>query len=300
MRLCIRIALWPTLALALALQVRADTIDADDLASAQLETFEKEYVEKDADRAAALQKLGQCVHPKVAERLVVLAAKERDVELRTLALVLLREQKAHADVFGLRLQKIVLREVRAHAWEHRQGKSGFVGAIVDPITGEVDFETEEAREALAARRRVESMRAAAVKTLTEVGFRRNLPALDLQPFLESGHDELVVATIEFYGRWKDWAALPELGALFQFYPHERKWNLGGVVKDRFNDKRAKTTWLTRFGDPGIPRVRPTVVKALKRAAKDITGEDFATCRELSNYLKRKDVRRKVKAGLHDC
>lgn len=262
-----------------------------------LERFAREFDTEDLDlRLEALKRLRRIVHPDIAARLLDLALRDGDLLVRADAFRGLTYQKTSARTTGPK----VARWLSQAAEENRKQKArGNYGVRVDPRTGEVDTESPEGREALRQKRDRGRMLSEAVKFIRDIEYRDRDSVEVLTEFLSDGNDDLVALVLGAFGTWKEWTVLPELVDLFEIYPEPDSFETGSVTVDTgaagsADQQAAKRKWMSKFGDPDRRRPRPKVHHALKQALKDITGEDFATPRDLREFMKRPDVKRKVR------
>jgi hypothetical protein len=268
---------------------------AETAADTALTAFAKAWKDdRRESRQKALRTLGKVLDRRVAKQIFEIAKKGSDPLVRTVAFELLPAQKKVAPELGKRLETLVTALAERYRKDRLKGFPKDCRIPVDPKTGDLVVDTPEGRKALGNRRIRERLCAAGIRCLIAFGTRNTMRAETLEAFYLSGCDELVVAAVEYHGAWKDWAALPGLKTLFASYPNERKWNCVDYVKDRFTNGRAKATWMHKYGDPGRQTGRPKVVRALRRAIENITGEKCANPDELKRLLKRKDVKAKVK------
>jgi hypothetical protein len=144
------------------------------------------------------------------------------------------------------------------------------------------------------------MIAEAMRLLDGLGYRERDSVEGLSDFLDDGNDDVVVLTLGMLGKWKEWTVLPDIQVLFDIYPEEDRYETGSVSVDTgaagsADQAAAKRKWMAKFGDPDKRRARPTVVKAIKKALLDITGEAIADPKALKEFRKRPDVKRKERA-----
>ena len=274
-------------------------IATDAEAKEALESFARQNATEDLDfRREAVRRLAKTVHATVADRLLGLALKDAEVLVRAEAFKGLLPQRPFAKAVGPK----VARWLGDAAEENRKAKArGDYGVRVDPKTGEVDTESEEGKAMLRAKRERGRMLAEAVKLVRDWEYRDRESVEVLEEFLSDGNDDLVALVLDCFGRWKEWSVLPDLLDLFDIYPKEDGFETGSVSVDTgasgsTDQQAAKRKWMAKFGDPDKRRPRPKVVQALKKALLDITGQEFKTPKELREYLKRPEVKRKVRAG----
>lgn len=271
---------------------------ADDVAKQALERFQTEFKRDGPSlRAEAVLRLGKVLHPSVASALLDVAFKSEESPVRTAAFKGLANQTTSPKLIGPKVSKF-LGEAAA---ENRKRKArGDYGVRIDPKTGKTDTESEEGKALLRAKRERGQMLAEAMKVLDATGHRDKDGVEVLIEFLGDGNDDLVVAAMNMLGKWKEWSALPEFVDLFEMYPAEDKYNSGSTAVDTgaagsADQQAAKRAWMAKYGDPDRRRARPPVVRAMKQAIFDITGEKVETPDALREFLRRPDVKRKVKA-----
>jgi hypothetical protein len=270
---------------------------ADDKAKSAIESFKREFKGEDIDlRLEAVARLRKVVHPDVATLLWDLAFKEKDVNVRAAAFKGLAYQKTSAKTLGPKLARFL----SDAAEENRKAKArGHYGFVIDKKTGEPDLESPEGKEALRVKRERGKMMAEAVRALDLLEYRESDSVEALREFLSDGNDDVVALALGMLGRWKEWPVLPDCLELFEMYPNETECNTGSVSVDTGaagseDAQAAKRKWMAKYGDPDRRRARPKVVKALKKCLLDITGEEFEEPKALREYMRRPDVKRKVK------
>lgn len=275
---------------------------ADAVAKLNLEKFEKDFQrEGPALRIEAVKTLSRTVHPTVAARLLDVAldaAKaDGDAKLAAYAFKGLAAQRTSAASLGPKVAKFLSQA----AEDNRKRKArGDYGVRVDPKTGKADETSEEGKAALRAKRDRATMIAEAMKVLDSSGHRGKDDVATVAEFLGDGNDDLVVSALGMLARWKDWSVLPDMLDLYELYPSEDKVEVGSTAVDTgtagsADQQAAKRAWFAKYGDPDRRRARPPVVRALRQALTDITGETFATPADLREFLRKPDVKRKVKA-----
>jgi hypothetical protein len=239
------------------------------------------------------------IHPKVADRLLALALKDPEPLVRAAAFKGLGRQKTSKSTLGPRLARFLSQA----AEEGRKAKArGDYGVLVDVKTGEVDTESDAGKAALRAKRERGKMLASAVDALDALGHREKDSVDCLREFLSDGNDDLVAHSLKMLGKWKVWSVLdPDLLQLFEMYPKEDEFQTGSATVDTGasgsgDQQAAKRKWMGKYGDPDKRRPRPKVVKALKQALLDITGEKFEEPKALREYTDRPEVKRKMRYG----
>lgn len=274
----------------------------DDKAKEAIERFRREFESEDLDlKLEALTRFRKVVHPDVAAVLLDLAFKSELVPVRASAFKGLALQKTSARTVGPK----VARFLTDAAKENRSRKAKGDYGVMDPKTGDVDTTSPEGKAAQAARRQRGQMLAEAVKVLDEIGYRDRDGVDTLREFLTDGNDDLVAFVLGTFGKWKEWSVLdPDFKDLFEMYPKEDEFNTGSTSVDtgssgNEDQQAAKRKWMAKYGDPDRRRPRPKVVKALKQAILDITGEKVDTVEAYKEFLKRPDVKRRIKAAAKD-
>ena len=281
---------------------KAGTDAAEAVAKSALEKFEQDFQKPSVPlRVEAVRALGKTIHPTVASKLFevgVAAAKDPDdAKIGTYAFRALATQKSSHAALGPKVAKFLTQS----AEENRKRKAkGDYGVRVDPKTGAADETTEEGKTALRRKRDRATMLAEAMKVLDATGQRGKDDVETLAEFLADGNDDLVVSSLAMLARWKAWGALPEMLDLYELYPTEDRVDVGSTAVDTgaagsADQQAAKRAWFAKYGDPDRRRARPPVVRALRQALTDITGQTFETPRDLREFLRKPDVERKVKA-----
>ena len=272
----------------------------DEKAKESVERFRKDFATEDMDsRTEAVKRVARVLHPTVADLLLDVAIKDPNLRVRGAAFRGLALQKPSAKTVGPRVAKYLSEA----AEENRKKKArGDYGVRVDPKTGDTDTESEEGKAALRAKRERSLLITEAVRLLDALGHRGPDGVDCLREFLQDGNDDLVALVMGVFGKWKEWGVLkPDFLQLFEMYPKEDEFQTGSTSVDtgasgNSDQQAAKRAWMARYGDPDKRRPRPKVVKALKQAILDITGEKIETPEAFRDLLKRPDVKRKVKAG----
>lgn len=263
-----------------------------------LARFERDV--KDANpkvRVDSVKALGRVVHPTVAAKLLEFAIDpDNEARLRTEAFTALGKQTTSVKTVGPKLSKFLADS----AEENRKKKArGDYGVRIDPRTNKTDTESDEGKAALAAKRERGKLLAEAVRAMDTLGHRDKDSVEVMSEFLSDGNDDLVVLALGMFGKWQEWSVLRDLLDLFEYYPTEDKVNVGSSSVDTGSagsgdQQAAKRNWMAKYGDPDRRRARPPVVRALKKALLDITGETIETPEALREFLRRPDVKRKVK------
>jgi len=295
---------FPALALALlaapsALAGPQENV-ADKDAKDALEKFEAAFATEDLDfKVEAVERLRKVLHPLVAERLFKVAVGDPQAMVRAAAFRGIGLQKPSKGALGPKLCKFLSDAAEAS----RKAKArGDYGIRIDTKTGEVDTESDEGKAALRAKREKGKMLAEAVRALDALGCRERDSVDCLREFLGDGNDDLVALCLGMFGKWKEWSVLsPDLLFLFELYPNENDFETGSISVDTgaagsADAQAAKRKWNAKYGDPDKRRPRPVVVKALKKALFDITGQEFADPKALREYVGRPEVKRKIKYG----
>jgi len=246
---------------------------------------------KPDERAAAVRKLGTVRHESVAARLLKLAKRESDAAVLAVTFETLGEQKASAKKVVSSLTKRLKAELDAEAKRIKRGRNNF---RLNPRTGEADPSSKEGLAALAATEQRAVMVLAILNALDALGWMPGKKPPDLTPFLQDPHDDLAVVVLQRLGAWKAWHALPQMHFLYRMYPSAELWETGAVNQAGGTPASAKAAWMKLFGHPGKQRGRPKVHAALMAALKAITGEDFASPDALGKYIRRKDVKARIK------
>jgi hypothetical protein len=270
---------------------------SEDKAKEAIERFRREFETEDLDlRLESLERLARVGHASVANLLLDLAMKHPENLVRATAFKGLGRQVGSAKILGPKLAWYLAGEAKANAKAKARGN---YGVLVDPKTGDADTESPEGKAKLREKRERGRMLAEAVKLLDVLGYRQRDSVEALQEFLSDGNDDLVAQVLGLFGKWKEWSVLPDLLDLYEIYPKEDEFQTGSASVDtgaagNEDAQAAKRKWMAKFGDPDRRRPRPKVVKALKKALTDITGETFEEPKALREFLKRPDVKRKVR------
>jgi len=272
---------------------------SDRVAKEEMEKFERGFDTEDLDfRIEAVERLRKTIHPTVADRLFRIAMDDASPPVRAAAFRGLGLQKPSVKTVGPKLARVLSRI----AEENRKAKArGDYGVKINVRTGDVDTESDEGKAALRAKRERGKMLAEAVRALDMLGYREKDSVEALREFLSDGNDDLVAISLGMLGRWKIWAVLPDLHELFEIYPKEDEFQTGSVTVDtgaagNEDANAARRKWMAKFGDPDRRRPRPKLVKALKQALLEITGQAFEEPKALREYMKDPDVKRKIKHG----
>jgi hypothetical protein len=269
----------------------------DPVAKIAVERFQREMQDPNPKlRVEGVARLGRVMHPTAAAELWTVATGEDVNAVRVAAFKALGTQKTSAKVYGPKLSKWLSEA----AEENRKKKArGDYGLRVDPKTNKTDLESPEGKAALQVKRERGALLAEALRAFDAFGIRDKDSVEMLLEFLSDGNDDLVAHVVSMFGKWKEWSVLRELLDLYEYYPSEDKVNVGSASVDTGSagsgdQQAAKRNWMAKYGDPDRRRPRPPVVRALKKALTDITGETFATPDELREYLRRPEVKRKVR------
>jgi len=264
-----------------------------------LEKFEQSFATEDLDfKVEAVERLRKTIHPLVAERLLAIATKDTQPLVRAAAYRGLGLQKPSKSTVGPKLARMLSQAAK----EGAQAKArGDYGVRIDPKTGEVDTESPEGKAALRAKRERGKMLAEAVRALDTLGHRERDSVESLLEFMSDGNDDLVAYCIGMLGKWKEWSVLPNLLDLFEMYPKEHEFATGSTSVDTGaagseDQNAAKRKWMAKYGDPDRRRPRPAVHRAIKKTLLDITGQEFAEPAEVREYMKRPEVKRKMRYG----
>jgi HEAT repeat protein len=118
---------------------------------------------------------------------------------------------------------------------------------------------------------------ALVLTLGKLEWTRDWEAIcDL---ITHDDDGVVIACFEVLGKWKELRAWREIQIFWDTYPEDGKFATGGVTVDTgaagdTDQRAAKAKWKAKYGNKAKQRPRPECVQALKRAVKEMTGEEL--------------------------
>lgn len=263
-----------------------------------IERFRREFETEDIDlKLEALARVSRIDHADVAALLLDLALRTKDVPVRTAAFKGLAHQKASVKAVGPRVSRWLLDAAKENAKARARGD---YGVVIDKKTGDVDTKSDEGKAALRVKRERGRMIAEAMRLLDGVPLPVPDPVEGLREFLDDGNDDVVVITLGMLGKWKEWTVLPDIQSLFDIYPHADRYETGSVSVDTgaagsADASAAKRKWMAKFGDPDKRRARPLVVKAIKKALLDITGEAIEDPSALREFRRRPDVKRKERA-----
>ncbi|MCK6481362.1 MAG: hypothetical protein HUU06_06910 [Planctomycetaceae bacterium] len=271
-------------------------------AKAALDSFARQVDTEDLDfQIEAVKRLRKVVHPTVAARLMDIAMDDYPGKIPVLV---------RAEAFrGLLLQKTSAKTVapRVSKWlgqaaeANRKAKArGDYGVLLDPKTGDADTTSPEGQKVLRAKRDRGRMLSEAVKLVRDLDYRDRQSVEVFEEFLSDGNDDLVALVLGAFGAWKEWSVLPALADLYEIYPEKDSFETGSVSVDTgaagsADQQAAKKRWMAKFGDPDRRRARPKVHVALLQALKDITGEEFKHPRDLREYMKKPEVKRRIRA-----
>ena len=247
-------------------------------------------------RLEAVTRAGAVMHPTVAAALLELGTKHAETRIRVAAFQGLARQTTSAKVVGPKLAKYLGDEAEDGRKKRARGD---YGVRIDPKTGKTDTESDEGKAALLAKRERGQILAEAVRALDALGHRDRDTVEVLLDFLSDGNDDLVAHIMTMFGKWKEWSVLPELVDLYEMYPAEDKVNMGSTSVDTgaagsADAQSAKRAWASKYGDPDRRRARPKVVRAMRKAVLDITGEPIEDVQTLRDFLRKPEVKRKVK------
>ncbi|MCE9636355.1 MAG: hypothetical protein K8T90_11685 [Planctomycetes bacterium] len=247
-------------------------------------------------RVEAVTRAAIVIHPTVANALLDIGTKHDEARIRVIALQGVARQTPSAKEIGPKLSKYL----GAAAEEGRKKRArGDYGIRIDPKTGKTDTESDEGKAALLAKRERGQTLAEAVRALDALGHRDRDTVEVLLDFLSDGNDDLVAHIMTMFGKWKEWSVLPEFVDLYEMYPAEDKVNMGSTSVDTgaagsADAQSAKRAWASKYGDPDRRRARPKVVRAMRQAVFDITGEKIEDVQTYRDFLRKPEVKRKVK------
>jgi hypothetical protein len=225
----------------------------------------------------------------VSDRLAKIVQKSKDFALRTRAARALAGQGEAAKKSASRLAGVLRKEEEA-----RRGNRS--GLPLDNLTGELITDTPEAKRILVEIEARNELLQALVETLRDLDHRRGLTRKMLASLLRSDHDGLLCAVLDTACRWSVWGILPDLVELYRTYPEPHKYDLTHMRCRSFNDGKAKGIFMSKYGSPRYFRPRPVVVAAIRKTIREITGEECDSPQALTELLKRRDVKKRVRAG----
>ncbi|MHC4471329.1 MAG: HEAT repeat domain-containing protein [Planctomycetota bacterium] len=267
---------------------------SDEVAKETLRRWEKDLRSRDENRRiTAVRGLEGKIHPRVAERLLKLAAREKDPVVRRLAFEALAEQAP----VSKRLKARVVALVNAEADEAMKNRSaGRHGYIIEPRTGDPIRGTPEAEAKLTEFETRLAATEAAIRCMIRLECRRGVSQKTIAEFLQSSYDPVVVAILDAVATWKDWAALRDIFGLFEYYPSEDRWDSAKAATYIGNEAITAGRWSSVFGDPGKRRNRPIVVRAIRKAVREITGKECKAPAELKKLMSDREVKRKMRVA----
>jgi hypothetical protein len=249
--------------------------------------------EETVEHAAALRSLAAIDHEEVAARLLTGLSRRRANEVREAVFDALAGQKSSLKKVGPAVERAVMVEAARIGELFRKGDAGF---LLNRRTGEADTESAEGKTALTASAARDRMVAAGFRALLALGHHQRFDAETLTGVLQSAEDGLVVAALEYAGRFKLEGVLPEVHRLFRMYPRDNRWETGAVVDAGGTNASAKAAWMRTFGHPGKRIPRPLVVAAIRSAVKAMTGVEVEDPEDLAALLRSREGRRPAKNG----
>jgi hypothetical protein len=203
----------------------------------ELKIFERDFDTADIDfKIDAVLRFAKCVHKTVMERLLKIVFKEKDPFIRAEALLGLGNQVPYKDKFAKKLKRL---------FDEKQ---------LDPM-----------------------ILTALVKTLGKLKHTKYWE--EIAKLTEHWDDDLVVACFDVIGEWKELRAHRQIQNFWNTYPEEGKWVTGSVTVDTgaagdVDQRAAEAAWRAKYGNKNRYRARAECVRALKRAVKEITGQDL--------------------------
>jgi len=240
---------------------------ADDVVAKATERFEQDFAADDMHtRLRILKWYGMHMHGDVLKRLSKIYLKEKNVELQGLAAEGLGNQRHDPK----KASKCLLQGLDAYK----------------------DYATREDPEGEDAT--IQELEATVLaNTLAALGKLNVKPDKNgwksIKDLLDHPHDEVAIAMLDWCGTTKEWRALPHILEWFNFYPDGYSWAGGSVSVDtgaagNKDANAAKAKFHAKYGGRAR-KARPKAHAAMRKALKDITGQDFEKPDELRDWMK---------------
>ena len=110
----------------------------------------------------------------------------------------------------------------------------------------------------------------------------------IKGLIDHNHDAVAIAMLDWCGATKEYRALPMILEWFNFYPDGYSWSGGSVKVDtgaagNKDAKAAKAKFHAKYGGRA-KKARPKAHEAMKKALKEITGEDFEKPKQLKMWM----------------
>lgn len=233
----------------------------------------------------AVRTLGEVDHEAAADRLIKELRRRESSDLRRALFEALARQAASREEVGAAVERMVMELAAEMADRFKRGDAGF---LIDRKTGEPDVKSPAGKAALADSAARERALAAGFRCLLTLDYHKRLEADTVTAVLHSAEDELVTAALETMASRRLWDALPAVEKLYRMYPRENRWETGAVVDAAGDNASAKATWMKHFGHPKKQTARPEVVKAIRKALHDMTGQDVEDPAALTALLRSGD------------
>ncbi len=234
----------------------------DDVKSA-LERFDKDYESEDMDvRLNILNWLGRYRHKSVVKKLKKIWLKETDLELVSMAAIGLGNQASHPkDASKLLMQGLA-------QYKKLAGKAPEDAA-------------QRAQEDLEA-----SVLVNAIEGIGKLDYRGDWKKL--KGFIDHNSDDVAIAIINYFGKMKEYKALPVIYLWFEHYPDGLSWSGGSVKVDtgasgNKDANAAKAKWKAKYGSRA-KKARPNAFRAMLECVQKLTGEKMQKREELKIWM----------------
>ncbi len=230
------------------------------------ETFEERFGDKDMDkRLRILDWYGRHRHKTVLKDLSKLYLKDKNVEIQAMA----------AQGLGFQLQ-----DPRKASSYLMQGIKKYedYGSRDEPDGDEEVLNENEA-----------AVLANSLTSLGQLGVKPDKKGFKLiKGLIDHNHDSVAIAMLHWCGATKEYRALPMILEWFNFYPDGHSWSGGSVRVDtgaagNKDAKAAKAKYKAKYGKRA-KKARPQAHEAMKKALKEITGEDFEKPKQLKQWM----------------
>jgi len=235
----------------------------DDVVKSAIERFEKDYESDDMDvRLNILNWLGRHMHKDVIKKLKKIWLKEPDLELVSMAAIGLGNQASRPkDAAKLLMQGLA-------QYKKLAGKAPEDAA-------------QRAHEDLEA-----SVLVNAIEGIGKLEYRGDWKKL--KGFIDHNSDDVAIAIIEYFGKMKQYKALPVIYLWFEHYPDGLSWSGGSVKVDtgaagNKDSNAAKAKWKAKYGSRAR-KARPNAFRAMLECVHQLTGEKMKKREELKFWM----------------
>ncbi|MDF1701710.1 MAG: hypothetical protein P1V36_11195 [Planctomycetota bacterium] len=239
---------------------------ADDVVVKAKERFEKDFGEKDMDKRLRILKwYGMHMHKTVLKDLSKLYLKDKNVEIQRAAAAGLGNQLHDPRRAGTALMQGIKKYEKYGSRKDVEGDE------------EVLNENESA------------VLATALASYAKLGVKPDKKGFKLiKGLIDHNHDDVAIAMLDWCGATKEYRALPMILEWFNFYPDGYSWAGGSVSVDtgaagNKDAKAAKAKFHAKYGGRA-KKARPKAHEAMKKALKEITGEDFEKPKQLKQWM----------------